>query len=298
MVKFGVAGYPIAFDKSEYRKDRLNIFKWLSSIGLDAFEMQMTYGPRTKEDTCREMRLMAADYNIRITVHAAYYIVFTSSESQKIEQSKETLKRTYELADLLGSDIIVLHPGPLYGERSDIVADRFINNLNDFFNGFGQDKIGLFLETAGKKGQLGSVEEIIQFSKEIKGCFPCFDFGHIHARTVGSLNNEKNIKQLFEAMQSLGAFNNKYHIHYTPIHYGFQGEKVHKAINDMYPITKQMSLFDDNININVEHYHPRYEPIIQSLIDINADCTVISETHNSQEEGALAMKNYYFDLQR
>ena len=38
VVKFGVAGYPIAFDKSEYRKDRLNIFKWLSSLGLDVFE--------------------------------------------------------------------------------------------------------------------------------------------------------------------------------------------------------------------------------------------------------------------
>lgn len=296
MIKFGVAGYPISFDKSEYRKDRLNIFKWLSSIGLDIFEMQMTYGPRTKEDTCKEMRLMAADYNIKITVHASYYIVFTSSENQKIEQSKETLKRTYELANLLGSDIIVLHPGPLYGEKSDIVANRFLNNISNFFNGFSQDKIGLFLETAGKKGQLGSVEEVIQFSKEIKGCFPCFDFGHIHARTVGSLNSEKNIMLLFETMQNLGAFNSRYHIHYTPIDYSSQGEKVHKAINDTYPINKQMSLFVDNANIG--YYHPRYEPIIKSLTSLNTDCTVISETHNSQEEGALAMKNYYLNIQK
>jgi len=295
MIKFGVAGYPIAFDKSEYRKDRLNVFKWLSSIGLDAFEMQMTYGPKTKEDTCKEMRLIAADYNIKITVHASYYIVFTSSENQKIERSKETLKRTYELADLLGSDTIVLHPGPLYGKKSDIVADRFLNNISNFFNGFSQDKIGLFLETAGKKGQLGSVEEVIQFSKEIKGCFPCFDFGHIHARTIGSLNSEKNIKQLFETMQNLGAFNSRYHIHYTPIDYSSQGERVHKAINDTYPTSEQMNLFDDNANTG--YYHPRYEPIVKSLIDINANCTVISETHNSQEEGALAMKNYYLKLQ-
>ncbi|MDL2256644.1 TIM barrel protein [Bacteroidales bacterium OttesenSCG-928-I14] len=296
MIKFGVAGYPIAFDKTEYRKDKLNIFKWLSSIGLDAFEMQMTYGPRTKEDTCKDMRLMAADFGIKITVHASYYIVFTSSEKDKIGRSKETLKRTYELADLLGSDVIVLHPGPLYKEKEETVTERFLNNVSDFFNEFRHDNIGLFLETAGKKGQLGSVEEIIQLSKAIKGCYPCFDFGHIHARTVGSLNSEKNIEQLFDTMKDLGAFTSRYHIHYTPIDYTSQGEKVHKAINDIYPTNEQMSLFDDNVNIG--HYHPRYEPIIKSLIDINANCTVISETHNSQEEGALAMKDYYLNLKK
>jgi deoxyribonuclease-4 len=295
MIRFGVAGYPIAFDSSEYRKDRLNIFKWLSYLGLDAFEMQMTYGPRTKEDTCREMRLIATDYGIKISVHASYYIVFTSSENDKIKQSKETLKRTYELANLLGSDIIVLHPGPLYGKEPNIVADIFLNNLETFLNNFGHGEIGLFLETAGKKGQLGSVDEIISFSQKLKGCFPCFDFGHIHARENGSLKNDKSIKQLFERMRRLGTFDDRYHIHYTPIDYSFQGGEIrHKAINDIYPIEEQQDLFDNNVRTG--HYHPRYEPIIESLININADCTVISETHNSQEEGAKAMRDYLLSI--
>ncbi|OAV63674.1 endonuclease IV [Bacteroidales bacterium Barb6XT] len=293
MVKFGVAGYPIAFDKSEYRKDRLNIFKWLSSLGLDAFEAQMTYGPKTKEDTCKEMRSIASDYGIKISVHASYYIVFTSSDKLKIDRSKETLKRTYELADLLGADVIVLHPGPLYGEDSGIVSDRFLNSLASFFNDFRQDSIGLFLETAGKKGQLGSVEEVTYFSKQIKGCYPCFDFGHIHARTVGGLGNEAQIEELFNKMINLKAFENRYHLHYTPIHYGPQGEIVHKAIDDLYPTENQLSLdlFSDNLYQGL--YHPRYEAIVKCLSKINANCTVISETHNSQEVGALAMKNYY-----
>jgi deoxyribonuclease-4 len=94
-------------------------------------------------------------------------------------------------------------------------------------------------------------------------------------------------------MVNLKAFDDRYHLHYTPIHYGPQGEIVHKAINDIYPTNDQLDFFD--YTSFKRYYHPRYEPIIRSLKKVNANCIVISETHNSQEEGALAMKNYYYN---
>jgi deoxyribonuclease-4 len=137
------------------------------------------------------------------------------------------------------------------------------------------------------------VEEIVHLSKQIKGCFPCFDFGHIHARAGGILSDESSIEKLFDKMTALKAFESRYHIHYTPIEYGPKGEIVHKAINDLYPVDDQFSLDLFSDNLRQGYYHPRYEAIVRGLSKINADCTVISETHNSQEEGALAMKNYY-----
>lgn len=290
MLKFGVAGFPIAFEKTEFRKKRLNIFQWLSSLGIDAFELQMTYGPRTSPDTCKEMSSISLDFDIKISVHASYFIVFTSHDKKAVERSCETLKRTYELADLLGADVVVLHPGSLYKEDPKFVVERFLDNINIFFSDIGNSHIGLFLETAGKRGQLGSVEEIVYLTKQIKGMFPCFDFGHIHARTLGTLADTESIHSLFSRLIALDAFSDRYHLHYTPIDYGSHGEISHKSISDTYPTNPFPTLFDDQPK---GLYHPRFEPILDNLISINANCTIISETHNSQEIGAIAMKEYY-----
>lgn len=296
MIKFGVAGYPPAYSETIFKKDRLKIFQWLNELGLDAFEAQMTYGPRTLPETCRQIKFFAEEFGIKVSIHASYFIVFTSPEQKKIEQSIDTLKRTYDLADIMGVNTIVLHPGPLYGKPPEESMIRIKENLNSYFNSVGDSDVGLFLETAGKRGQLGSVEEIFEMCSEINGCFPCVDFGHVHARTGGTLSEVEAIDHLFGIMSGLGAFDKfkRMHFHYTPIHYGPKGEIKHKAIEDTYDDNQQLSLGFENVADNL--YHPRYNRIIENLISKNIDCTVISETHNSQERGALAMKNHYVNI--
>lgn len=298
MVKFGVAGYPIAFSESKYKNERLKIFEWLKSLNLDAFEAQMTYGPRTSKENCQLIKTLSEELKIKVSVHAAYYIVLTSDDKSKIERSIETLVKTYELADLMGADIIVLHPGPLYNQDANQVMERLLENLELFFKKIGKSHIGLFLETAGKRGQLGSVEEIIYLTKQIEGCFPCIDFGHVHARAGGSLGSKESINSLFELMKKNDLFNYKsrIHFHYTPIDYGPKGEITHKAIDDKYPIDNQTSLdfFDDNPKDGL--YHPRFEAIVENMRKLNSEFVVISETHNSQEIGAMAMKKHYEKL--
>ncbi len=175
-------------------------------IGLDAFEAQMTYGPRTTLENCRTIRTLSDDFNIRVSVHAAYYIVLTSSDPCKIRRSIDTLKKTFELADAMGAHEIILHPGPYYASNPQRIFDTLAENLTLFFEEQGASDIGLFLETAGKKGQLGSVEEILKLAKLVKGCYPCIDFGHVHARLCGGLVTKREIDALFQTMQEKGAF--------------------------------------------------------------------------------------------
>lgn len=295
MVKFGVAGYPIAYTETPFKKDRMKIFEWLHSLNLDAFEAQMTYGPKTTIENCLKIKNLSHEFNIKVSVHAAYYIVLTSSDKEKVRRSIETLKKTYELADIMGADVIVLHPGPLYQSDPKIIFETLAENLLTFFKEIGNSEIGLFLETAGKKGQLGSVEEILALTKNIKGSYPCFDFGHIHARTCGGLGTDKEIDDLFLLFKNNGVFdsNTRVHFHYTPIHYGPQGEITHKAIDDIYPENLQQTLNLFNEPKPDNFYHPRYERIINHLSNFNIPFTIISETHNSQEIGAMAMKHHY-----
>ncbi len=260
----------------------------------------MTYGPRTKPEKCKEYRELAEDLGIRISVHAAYYIVLTSCEKEKVSRSIETLKKTYELADLLGGKEVILHPGPLYGGDENEVSARFAENAAKFVDQLGSTDIGLFIETAGKIGQLGSVEQILSLSRQVEGIHPCIDFGHVHARTLGTLEKTNNIFALCDRIQHFLGNNpsKRAHFHYTPIHYGPRGEIQHRALDDRYPDPQQKDLFGEAaVGESSEDglFHPRPDPVAEALLTMSGDFTVISETHNSQEIGAKTLKGIYLD---
>lgn len=294
MIRVGVAGYPIAFNESKNGRDRSRIFEWVRGQGLDALELQMTYGPRTSVENCIRYRQLAADFGIKVSVHAAYYIVLTSVERDKVERSIDTLKRTFDLANHLGAREVILHPGPLYGLPESDAMRRFADNCHEFNLAVGDSEIGLFIETAGKTGQLGSVGQILSLSAQLDRVHPCVDFGHVHARTLGTLDTPQAVAMVGD---EISAFLQKFptkrpHFHFTPIHYGPRGEIQHRAIDDVYeqpadlltgPAAKRL-------------YSPRPEPVAQTLFDIGGSFTVISETHNSQEIGAKALSRILFSL--
>lgn len=299
-MRFGVAGFPPAFRNKYKNKDQF-VFEWLFEQGLNAFEYQMTYGPRTKPEKCLEFKSLSKDYDISITVHASYFIVFTSDDKDKIAKSTDTLLRTFDLCETLESKKIILHPGSLYGTSEKDACKRFIDNFSKFTDNLGQTDIEVSLETAGKRGQLGSVEDIIYLVKHTKNTSPCIDFGHVHARTCGTLETKEAIVDIFKDLKAEHYFDqpNKIHFHYTPIEFGPQGEKMHKAIDDI--DSNNTPTIDDYINeiasFEPKPYYPRFEPVSEALKEFNVDCTIISETHDSQEKGALALKNAYFSYQ-
>lgn len=294
MIRFGVAGYPPAFNRSQYRKDRVDVLRWLADLRLDALELQMTYGPKMKEENRLRFRGLSEETGVTLSVHASYFIVFTSDDPTKIAQSNDTLKRTYEAADQLGAKTIVLHPGPLYGAAGRDPLDRFVENAGNCLKDIGRTDIGLFVETAGKVGQLGSVGEILEICELVDGAFPCIDFGHVHARTLGTLEDPLEIDAVVTRLDTFlrSRERPRIHFHYTPIHFGARGEIQHRAINDRYPPIVQQTLFGGHGPGEQSRdglFHPRVEPVAAAIAKLDLDFTVISETHDSQEEGALAL---------
>lgn len=296
MLRIGVGGYPPEYDKTPFRKNRMRIFEWLRSLDLNAFEAMMTYGPRTPIQSCQMMKSLSSEFDIKISVHAAYYIVLTSSDRDKVARSLDMLKKTFELADIMGADTVVLHPGSLYKKTSGEVTDILGNNVSDFFSQIGKTNVGLFLETAGKKAQFGSVEEILSITNSVEGAYPCIDFGHVHARSGGGLREDEAIDNVFSVLAKNGVFadGNRAHFHYTPIHYGMKGEIQHRRIDDVY--SPQDAITSSDMEQTGQLYFPRYDRIIENLAKLRIPVTIISETHNSQEKGALAMRGYYKKL--
>lgn len=278
MLHFGVAGYPPAFFESPYKKDRLQIFAWLKGLGLDALELQMTYGPRTTPENCRLLRAQAEKYGITLSVHASYFIVLSSADEVKLARSMETMWKTYELAEILGAKKIVLHPGPLYKEDPAKVLARTRRNTERFLKRYKKRKATLYMETAGKMGQLGGLEEILSLCKGLEGVAPCIDFGHLHARSCGGYKTAKEIQEVFVVLKKAGYLPGGAHFHYTPIHYGPRGELVHRKLADK--------------REDGTPYGPRPEMVAKLLKEYKVSGTVISECHDSQEEGAMVLKKF------
>ena len=71
-IRFGVGGFPLAFTERPEAKDRGAVFAWLRSVGLDAIELQMTYGPRMTAEQGRRYRALAIADDIKISIHGSY----------------------------------------------------------------------------------------------------------------------------------------------------------------------------------------------------------------------------------
>jgi deoxyribonuclease-4 len=278
-IRFGVGGFPLAFTERPEAKDRGAVFAWLRSVGLDAIELQMTYGPRMTAEQGRRYRALAIADDIKLSIHGSYYIVLASPDPAKVLRSVDTLLRTYEQADILGAREIVLHPGSLYGAPEADVSRRFAENLERFMAQLGKTDISLMIETAGKVGQMGSVDMILDVASTVKGVGPCIDFGHVHARSLGELETPDAMAQVFARIDEFQRSNpdTPTHFHYTPIHFGPRGEIQHRALSDIDGVSNKP-------------FHPRPEPVAAGLAGLPGRFTIISETHNSQEMGAIRLK--------
>ena len=292
--QFGVAGFPPAFFESEYRKKRVNIFAWVRSLSLDWVELQNTYGVKMKDEQALEYKRLARQHNIGISLHAPYYITLASGDADIVKRSVERIFQCFHLAEVIGSSRIIFHPGHFPGtspkERKDGFS-QLIRVLSEIKNDVPKS-IFLYAETAGKRSQLGSVEEVVEICSQIHYVKPCLDMAHVHGFRNGELTSEEKI---YAILDYIGDMLGKdvladVHFHMYPVEVDKNGEKKHRAFDDIIPI-QQISLIGE---VNSEQYHPRPEHFIAALKKKRLSPVIVCEALNSQEKGARIMKDIYY----
>ncbi len=287
---FGVAGNPPNFRTSAYRRERANAPIWLREIGLDALEVQCTYGVRMPPTRIEAFRETAQRCLIRLSVHAPYYITLGSASPDKIENSLVELKKSVHLAQALGATRVVFHIGSPSGDRNEALS-RAIDGIRRLEADFDFGDVRLFPEIDGRKNWLGSLEEVIEVCQNVRFAWPCLDLAHLHARTGGALQTRIDFEQVLDTIEeALGREALEWlHFHMYPIEWNERGEVTHKAFGDIITNT-QLSLLDEQLPVQ---YLPRYEPFLDVLYERRLSATVICEAKDSQDIGALEMKRYY-----
>jgi deoxyribonuclease-4 len=272
-MKFGPAGNPPNFFKSEFRKDRLNAPVWCKSIGLNANERQMTYGARMKEEDAVKFGKLARKNEVELSVHGPYYVVLTSEKKGVFDNSVKELIKTCHLASLMKAGRVVFHPGFGRDVKKVIKGLKMVE----------KDKpksVKILPETMGKISQLGDLNEVLSICEETE-CDPCIDFGHLHARTLGSLKKEEDFRKiLVEIEKRLGKKTvRKLHCHFYPIDFTDKGEKVHRAVME-------------------KNVFPRFKDFAPLIKEFEMTPTLISESKDSQDIGALEMRGVMEEMFR
>lgn len=287
-IKFGVAGFPVHF--FEQHKKRELIFEWLEQLGLDVLELQCTYGIRMKEEQALRYKKLAAQHHITLTIHAPYYVCLASSKAETVKRSKEEIKKAYALAKILGVKRIIFHPGGGYGKDRKKGLEQLIRSLLEIVPELDQS-IHLYPEIGGKVAQLGSLDEVIEICKRVPIAYPCIDLAHLHAREFGSMTSKEKILSVLDRIeQELGKEKlENTHFHVYPVDYTEKGEKIHKAFGDKKEEI-QLSLFEEDCN-----YYPKAEDYISAIKEKGLHPITICEAHNTQDTGALLMKQIYLD---
>ena len=183
MIRFGISRLP------PDDADDVGFLDSLVAKGHRALELPFVNGFPWKEARCRDFGELAAERDLRLSVHAPYFAGLTLPDEERGRQSLAAMEHTMKLGKWLGAPVIVAHFGSNYGEEPEVLMDRIRSRLDAVapkVEGLG---VGLGLETAGAKSAFGSLGDIAQLAAEYGFVRPVVDWAHVHAMTGGGLTS-------------------------------------------------------------------------------------------------------------
>ncbi len=277
MIRFGPAGNSDAFYDEGYKRTT-EAFKWLNHKDIDAFEYPCTRGVLVKQETAEEIGAEAAKYDIRLSLHAPYYINLAGTEKEKLEKSRVYIEKSIEAALWMGAKRVVVHPGGIGKDSRDAAMKRALVFFSDVLKNQNHSEI-IAPELMGKINQLGNLDEIIAFCRVDDRTIPTIDFGHLNSRTKGALNSPEAFENvIIKLANGIGwERTRRIHVHFSRIEFTENGgEKQHWSMKDT-------------------QFGPEFDHFIPILIKYDMTSTIISESRGTQADDAKMMKERYLN---
>ncbi len=273
-LRIGTAGIPASTKPAR----SLNAIKRLAELGLRHMELEFVRGVRMGEKTAVAIGERAEKHDISLTVHAPYYINLNSAEPEKVEASKNHIFRSAQVGAWAGAKSVTFHAAYYHDTDPEEVYQRVRQNLGEVLQMLVAEGINIRLspETTGGLAQFGTLEELVRLGTELPGVYPCVDFAHLFARSIGKFNSYCEFSGALRLMENqLGAEAlQQMHIHLSGIEYGPRGERQH---------------------LPLEETDLDYEAVLQALVDHGAAGWLTCESP-MLEKDALILQDLYEQL--
>ncbi|MDR0286319.1 MAG: TIM barrel protein [Clostridiales bacterium] len=279
MLRFGPAGNEKAFYDAGF-KHTVEAPKYIAKLGLNAFEYSFGRGVKIKEETAKLIGAAFSEKDIKISLHAPYYINLASIEPEKQQNTINYVLQTLKAAKWFGADRIVIHPGSAGVNRNEALerAKKLFKKVIEAVDLSDCGDITMCLEVMGKMNQLGDLGEVNALCALDERVIPCVDFGHFNARTLGGLKTINDYEKiLLEVKNSLGTERlQNMHIHFSRIQFTAGGEKMHWNYSD-------------------NQFGPDFEPLAILLNKYDMCGRVICESMSNMAQDAALFKKMYFE---
>ena len=276
-VQFGPSGNDENFYNAG-NKSSLEAIAYIKNKNCETYEYGFTRGvKKSQEASNKKLGEECKKQNISLSVHAPYYINFATTDEQKRQNSIGYILQAYEQGvQVMGADRIVFHPGSLEKASREDAFKRTKQALQELANVLNKQRaeqndtstFHLCVETMGKHGQVGTVDEVLELCQVDKMFMPCLDFGHINSYTLGGLKTKQDFLEILNKVKN--AFDDEratnLHIHFSKIKYGEKGELAHLKFE--------------------EQGEPNPQTFCEALLESGMNARVVCESKGSQMDDA------------
>ena len=264
----GTAGTPI----SSKGNDSISGIKRVHELGLGCMELEFVRGVKMGERTAHAVGNVAKEQDIRLSVHAPYYINL-NAEGETLLKSKERILNSARIGNICGAKSVVIHAGFCQKEKRQAVFEKIKKALIEIKETLKSEDINITLriETMGRKSQFGSLDDVLRIT-EVEGVLPCIDFSHLHAITGKNNTHDEFGSILSRVEDKLGREGlDNMHIHVSGIEYTDKGEKNH------------LIFAESDFN---------YKELARAFLDFHIKGMVICESPNLEVDALLLKREY------
>jgi len=278
MIDFGPSGHCEKMEEENI--DILKVPAFLNEHGLTAFEYPLTYGINISTAKAKIIGEEFKKYNIKLSVHAPYYINLATPDDEAAEKSFGYIVSSIAIMKAMGADRLVFHPGSLTKQTREVAFNNTIRRIKELVVRLKEENLldGIYLcpETMGKHGQIGTYSEVLEMCKIDEHIIPTLDFGHINAFTLGSLKTSADFEEILNAyISGLGDRGHNIHCHFSRIKFGDKGELCHLNFDTL------------------EDFGPDYLELVKALRKCKTEGRIISESRGHQTIDSMAIKRAY-----
>ncbi len=271
-LRFGTVGSPLSTPASSGSVGGVQRIRELS---LSALELAWVRSVRVSDDVCARIKAAAEQYDVALSVHAPYYINL-NAEASAWQAGRERLLAAARAGFKAGATDIVFHPGSYMRSEPQVAWRVSRDRLAEVADTLRKEGVRVRLrpETMGKSAMLGTLEEVLQWSREIEDVLPCVDFAHLHARAGdGSFNTyDEFVNALRLIAAALGERGLRtMHIHFSGIAYTTKGEKNH---------------------LNLDESDMDYRAFFKALADMKVQGRLLCESPNLEEDAVLMQHTF------
>jgi deoxyribonuclease-4 len=160
--------------------------------GYDACEIDFEGKFWMDWEFARRLGELARKAGIVLSVHAPLFaIVGRPEKDRKHRMAVGMLDHTAGLAVACGAEVVVVHPGYLFGRDHKDAVDSVVEQLAEVRERLeGKDRAVPFgVEVMGRVNELGTLEDVLAIAARLDWVRPVLDFAHLHAVTDGGFTD-------------------------------------------------------------------------------------------------------------